>query len=197
MNVPQSSEKRRGFTLVELIVVVAIIGILTAIAFVSLLHYRTVIRVNATARDLAGHMRLARAKAIRDGRSVMANFDANQNRYVIVQDPEEDGQAPYGGGPRVYYLQPGIRFGYFPSINNVPGHRYPVTCAIDIRNCGSSFAHFRRDGSVTYDGVLYLIPSVDLSATGNRDDRMRAVDWDSMTGRIRVWKWKYRDRTWR
>lgn len=191
----ENKEKRRGFTLVEMMVVIALIGIMTAIGFVSMLHYRTIIRVNASAREMAGQMRYARAKAIRDGLSVKVSF-TGMNQYTSGIDGDEAGGFDTSF-PKTHYLQPGIRFGFFPTIGQVPGHRWPVMCSIDINNCGAAEMHFRYDGTSSYSGVVYIIPQVDLSDTGNRDDRMRAVDWEKTTGRIRAWKWQGGARTWR
>jgi len=195
MNRSEHSEKRRGFTLVELMVVVSLIGILTAIGFVSMLHYRTIIRVNASARDMAGQVRLARAKAIREGMSVKVQF-TGMNQYITGVDADER-EGFDTSFPKTHYLQPGIRYGFFPSINQIPGHQWPVACSVDINNCGTSEVHFRHDGTASYSGAIYLIPQNDLSETGNRDDRMRAVDWEKTTGRIRVWKWQAAAKTWR
>ena len=173
----------RGFSLIELMLVIAIISILTAIGFLSILHYRMVIHVNASARDLGGHMRLARAAAIRDGRSFQFVFGADS--YLYALDAGEDGT--FDETAISHSLQKGITFGYMSGIANVPGHKYPVLCSVYVGgDCGSQ-VFFRRDGSISNDGVGYIIPARDATGTGLRDDRQRAVDWTASTGRVRVW----------
>ena len=61
-----------GFTIIELIILIAILGIMTAIAIPNIVGRMPTIRVNSAARDLASGMRLARAKAV-----------SESNRYVI------------------------------------------------------------------------------------------------------------------
>ncbi|HPQ71312.1 MAG TPA: prepilin-type N-terminal cleavage/methylation domain-containing protein [bacterium] len=179
---------QKGFSLLELVTVMAVISVMTAIAFISILHYRTLIRVNTTARDLGGHMRMARAKSIKMNTPVYVQFmdSGTTHRYIIGEDPDMS-RSPYS--PHTYYLQPGIVFGYYSGIANVPNHRYPVNCAIDIQNCAQKWFHFMPDGTASHQGVVYVAPQMDTSGTGLRDDRNRAVDWISMTGSIRVWKY--------
>jgi type IV fimbrial biogenesis protein FimT len=76
----------RGFTILELLVVVAIIGILAAIGFVNLPRDR--FAVNQTAEGLARDIQLARFEAIRRNWFVGVYFEtgANGSRYVIYCD---------------------------------------------------------------------------------------------------------------
>ncbi|HPM77852.1 MAG TPA: prepilin-type N-terminal cleavage/methylation domain-containing protein [bacterium] len=179
---------QKGFSLLELVTVMAVISIMTAIAFISILHYRTLIRVNTTARDLGGHMRMARAKSIKMNTPVYVQFtdSGTAHRYIVGEDPSMT-RSP--SSPRTYYLQPGIVFGYYPGIQAVPNHKSNVACAIDIQDCSQKWFHFMPDGTATHQGVVYVAPQMDTSGTGLRDDRNRAVDWIAMTGSIRVWKW--------
>jgi prepilin-type N-terminal cleavage/methylation domain-containing protein len=214
----RKSRKRWGFSLMELMVVIAIISILAGIAFLSMLHYRLTIRVNASAREVAGHMRIARANAIRDG--VPYAFSFNERSFRYGPDSDRDGNIA-GGAVRQYYLEDGIQFGWLTSpgggVGNtipVPNHPYPGdggACAVTTSVGGSGelcmcqindtcdaipdSVHFQRDGTVVErsntahytHGVAYLIPSSDMSGTGARDDRQRAVDWYGASGRVRVW----------
>lgn len=62
----------RGFTLVELLIIVAMIGVVSAIAFPTLLSQLPRWRTNGVTRDVSGKLMLARLKAIQ-----------NNNRYAV------------------------------------------------------------------------------------------------------------------
>jgi type II secretion system protein H len=195
-----------GFSLIELMLVIAIISILAAIAFLSMLHYGAIIRVNASARELGGHMRVARAEAISSGQRYLFRF-LNSNTYLY--GPADGTGWNFAGLTKTYRLQDGILFtipsgGGLGSAIAVPGHPTPPPCAVDVHaftSCGNSPSGFKdlqmfRDGTFSSDGVAYMAPSMDAAGTGARDDRMRSVDWSGTTGRVRVWRYFARDFVW-
>lgn len=197
----KSPEERKGFSLIELMVVIAIIAILASIAFLSMLHYRMTIRVNASARDLAGHMRIARANAIRDGQTWTFKFiQSGSNGFYYGQDTNADGVID--GVSRTKYFASGIVFGVLSNMPPIPGQVAPFAPVHTTINgapqalASGQYIHFGRNGtafetlggsSLITDGAAYVMPHMDQAGTGKRDDRQRAVDWSGNTGRIRLY----------
>lgn len=188
----------RGFSLIELLVVIAIISILVGIGFLSMLHYGMVIRVNASARDLGGHMRVARAEAISSGTRYLFRFSPDQ---TYLYGPSNVGGNGFAGSVKSNLLQEGIVFGVLSASPAVPGHHFPP-CGINIHlngaaDCATRDVLVNRDGTFNVDGVAYMIPAIDRSGTGVRDDRQRAVDWSASSGRVRVWRYFASMHDWR
>jgi general secretion pathway protein H len=75
-----------GFTLLELLVVLAIIGMVYALLPGNFLTSRTSFEVRATARDIADSLRRARGQAIADNRDIVFFLDVEKRRYGIAEE---------------------------------------------------------------------------------------------------------------
>lgn len=79
-------EQRAGFTLVELVVILALIGLVTALAASNLSHYAENQRAATSARAVADAFSLGRAEAIRTGSQVIVAFDIESGLDGISSD---------------------------------------------------------------------------------------------------------------
>ena len=78
---------RSGFTLVEMMIVVAVIGILAAVGSPLLGNFFRDLRLKAAARDTADAFRLARVEAIRSGTPHLVIFSAGPAGGPAGTDP--------------------------------------------------------------------------------------------------------------
>lgn len=72
-----------AFSLIELIVIMAIVGMLAALAAPSLGRWLTIMRINATARAIASHMQLSRMLAISQNTTFRLNVSVDDGTYQI------------------------------------------------------------------------------------------------------------------
>lgn len=91
----------RGFTLLELMLVIVIIAIVLAVTYPSLSRGTTALRLRATGRDVLNTFRFAREKAVTEqvGMKVVVNPEKQQ---MILTDY-------LGEGKRTYDLPPDVR----------------------------------------------------------------------------------------
>lgn len=76
---------QKGYSLVEALVVIAIIGIVAAIAIPQLQRYATNNNLKSAARDIMGDFFIYKERAISENRMYRINFNVAANNYTIEQ----------------------------------------------------------------------------------------------------------------
>jgi prepilin-type N-terminal cleavage/methylation domain-containing protein len=91
---------KKAFTLVELCVVIAIIGIIALIAAPNMVTGLPKYRIKRAARDITSKIRAARSEAIKTSDNINIEFNTSTNRYKIGEDWYPDGSLSdyYGSG---------------------------------------------------------------------------------------------------
>ena len=74
----------KGFTLMELVVVVSIIGILGAVSVQQLIGSRKLIRSAAVTREIVGALRDARQMAVSQRRAITFQYDDTKKQVNII-----------------------------------------------------------------------------------------------------------------
>jgi type IV fimbrial biogenesis protein FimT len=82
--------KDSGFTLVELMIVVAIAGGLSLVATLSYLDMRPSLRLNGATRQMLGDLMNARMKSVNENNEYKVFF-LNTQQYKILDDDDNDG----------------------------------------------------------------------------------------------------------
>ncbi len=76
-------KKKKGFTLIELMIVIAIMGIISAISAPNIVKGLPKYRIKRAARDITSQIRGARSTAIKTSSIITVQFDLTKHRYNI------------------------------------------------------------------------------------------------------------------
>lgn len=75
--------RERGYTLPELLTVVAIMGLITLVAIPAIFQLMPQYRLRSTASEIANTIRLTRQNALATRKAWRVTFDTNNNRYFV------------------------------------------------------------------------------------------------------------------
>lgn len=89
------NKNESGFSLFELMIVIAIIAILSAIAVPNFLTYRDGANLRGAAFNLKSDLELAKMRGIRGGGNVVVKFTTTSPGYQIFQDNAASGHTAY------------------------------------------------------------------------------------------------------
>ncbi|MDO9390848.1 MAG: GspH/FimT family protein [bacterium] len=109
--------KEKGFTLIELMVVVIIMGVVAAFSVPNFLRSLPTTRLNNSADDLRGKLMLARVRAIGEGVPYIARFTANGTSYTIVKDINANETIDNGEPTVTHSYETGIANDSIPNAN--------------------------------------------------------------------------------
>lgn len=156
-------DRVNGFTFLETIVVISIIGILSAIAVPGMSAFTERMRIKTAARTISTDLREVKMKSVLDHTDYTVLFDPANNLYELSE--------------RKLNLPHGVRFGYGQGVLGPPGN--PTSSPDrDGITFPSNKAAFYSGGSNSM-GTIYI--------TNNYNITM-AISI-TVTGRIKIWNW--------
>lgn len=88
------SRNQKGFTLVEMMIVMAVLAIIAAVGGTALLTSLPNMRLKSTSRDIYSAMMRTKAEAVRRGENVTLLFNSPGNSYVMFLDRQPPPAAP-------------------------------------------------------------------------------------------------------
>ena len=84
----------RGFTLLELLIVVVLLAVTLALSYPSLSRGSTALHLRATARDILGVFRYAREKAVTEQAGMVLTVD-KEEQMLVLSDTFREGSRKY------------------------------------------------------------------------------------------------------
>ncbi len=90
-----------GFTMLEMIIIVVIVGIVAAMAVPSFFNTIPRIKARSEARNILSFVRLARSKAVSDGAQYGVYVNASNMQYILFKDTVNPAQLMHNAGDSV------------------------------------------------------------------------------------------------
>ena len=161
--------KKHGFSLIELLVVLVILGIMAAIAIPGFSAWLPNYRLKSAARDIYSNMQLAKMGAIKANADWAIVFDttAGAHRYLVCSDDGGDNWTTTGTNTierevDLAGYKAGVSYGHGNAANDIPGGAFPGD-DVDYTN---NVAVFNPRGTCDEEGYVYLENSNNTTTYG-------------------------------
>ncbi len=177
----------RGFSLMELMVVLGVITIMSAIALPRVVEWRENARLKSAARDLYSSLQKARLLAVKTNREYAIEFDTNLNSYTLVNsgDDRDYSQKTDNQPEQTVYLNSygsGVKYGHKPATKEAT-----VSAGTFGGNTADNVSHinnvvvFNSRGMLNNTGYIYL--------NNNAESLSYAVGTPQVSGGLVLKKW--------
>lgn len=180
----------RGFTLVEILVVVAILGILAGLALPAIDVLRS--KAESAMLSLGSTLQSAQRESVARQHDVIVTFDTLAGRVLVHMDANNDGVFAGGERRQVHHLDPAIVFGRA----GAPARPFGAgVVSFPAGPSGLPTLVFRRNGSASLAGGAYLTTLSAAQGNPKRLSDTRAIELVRATGRV---EWfRYTGGAWR
>ncbi len=113
------SKGKSGFTLIEMMIVIAVFAMMAAIAIPAFMSLLPGMRLNGAARQIMGDLMAARMDAVKQNNEVRVFFNSpGTNQYQILDDDDNDGISDTGEAITTKNIRDNYHDVTFTSTNN-------------------------------------------------------------------------------
>lgn len=197
---------QKGFSIFELIVVVAIVAVVTGIFIPVYFSMKPTIRVNGAARQIQGDFMWARMRAVSENNNYVITFgsagpDLSNDTYYIYDDDDNDYSTV--GSETTELVKTvvisndyqDVGYGYVSGIKKTDNSTTLSGDAVTfVPASGIIWFRFEPNGRSNKNGGIYLI--LDEDETNGRKDRLRAITVTQQTGRVKTYDYNAIDNIW-
>ena len=82
--------KNSGFSFIELMVIIAIIAVISAIAIPNMIGWRASAKIRGAVSNLKADLNIAKMMAVRENKNVVLQFSANGYEAFVDTDKDEN-----------------------------------------------------------------------------------------------------------